>query len=240
MSPRLLATMAAAIALTAGLTACSGAALDAARSGSVHTRSEHQAGAANAAAPLAAKAATAAAKTVPAAARQVVCPVTASPLPARNVGDWRTERVPAGFAAVAAVECVRVPVAGPIDSITAEEKRQVAVNGLAALVSALRLPSAPARGLLPACLVTDAGLPSLALIGRDGQVIYATVPKGACGMPIEQVQASLNSMRWIVLGITPASPVIPQTGVSPGVPSPGLTGRPPLQGGPIHRLTPGG
>jgi hypothetical protein len=233
MSPRLLATMAAAIALTAGLTACSGAALVSARSSPARP-----AGAATARAAGLEDAAGAA--KVPAAARQVVCPVTASPLPTRNVGGWRTEHVPAGFAAVAVVECVRVPVAGPIRSISAEEKRQVAVQGLAALVSALRLPSAPRLRILPACMVSDAGLPSLALIGRDGQVIYATVPKGACGMPIEQVQASLDSMRWIVLGITPASPVIPQTGVSPGVPSPGLTGRPPLQGGPIHRLTPGG
>jgi hypothetical protein len=235
MSPRLIATMAAAIALTAGLTACSGNALDAARSGSSQARTEHGTGAANAAAPLAAKAAAAAAKTVPAAAKQVVCPVAGS-----TPVSWRTERVPAGFPAVAVVECFRVPVAGPSGSIRSDEKRQVAVHGLAALVRALRLPPAPRPAVVPACLVIGAGLPSLALIGRDGQVIYPAVPKGACGIPIEQVLASLNSMRWIVLGVTPAGPVIPQTGVSPAVPDPGLTGRPPLQGGPVHRLTPGG
>jgi hypothetical protein len=227
MSPRVLATVAAAIALTAGLTACSGAVADSARSSS------------NGAATARARSEDAAAATVPAAARQVLCPLAS--LPAQHAP---TELVPAGFAAVAVVDCVHVPAAGPSTGLGTEEKREVAVSGLAALLTALRLPSAPRRSPLPACLVTGAGIPQLTLIGRNGQVIHPTVPTSACGLPIEQVLASLTALHWISLGVTPGGPVIPQTAVSPlpaaGQPSIPSTGRPPLHGGPVHRLTPGG
>lgn len=248
MSPRALATKAAAAVLaitglTAGLTACSGAIADSARSGTngaatSRDGSEDAAGLGHAAAPAEATA-------VPAAARQVVCPIIATPIATSTVIGWRTEHLPAGFAAVAVVECVRVPAAGPSTGMRTEERREVAVGGLAALLRALRLPSSPRRSPLPACLVTDAGVPWLTLIGRDGQVIHPAIPTGACGLPIEPVLASLNALRWIPLGATPASPVIPQTAVSP-MPvtvlplSPLPTGRPPLQGGPVHRLTPAG
>jgi hypothetical protein len=248
MSPRALATMAAATVLattglTAGLTACSGAAADSARSsqsrsvGAATTRARGEDAASAARATVA----------IPAAANRVLCPAAASPISGSTLPGSRTENIPAGFAVAAVVECVRVPVPGPSSGTrTTEEKLEVAVRGLASLLRALRLPSAPRRSPLPACLVTDGGLPWLALIGRDGQVIHPAVPTGACGMPIEPVLASLNSLRWILLGVTPAGPVIPQTAVSPapaiGQPSPGQssTGRPPLQGGPVHRLTPSG
>jgi len=239
MSARALATMAAAIALTAGLTACSGAAAVPARSSqsraagaaTSRARGEDAAGAATAAVAVA----------IPAAARGVLCPLASQPVVHAPTGHAPTEHVPAGFAAVAVVDCVRAPAAAPGSGLGTEEKREVAVTGLAAVVRALRLPSSPRRSPLPACLVTDSGLPWLALIGRDGQVIHPTVPTAACGTPIEQVLAILNSLHWISLGVGPGSPVIPQTGVSP-VPATGLpsTGRPPLHGGPVHRITPSG
>ena len=227
MSRRVLATMtiATVVAITglaAGLTACSSAAAESSRSDppramtAVSTR--------GGGAPDAADARTA----VPPAARRLQCPAVSGP----------AEPVPAGFTPIAVVECVRVTVTLPGGAVRTEEKRQVAVAGLGSFLHALRLQKDPRGGAMPACLVLTPPVAWLALVDSHGQVIHPAIPAVSCSMPVQPVWKSLRSLRWITLGFAPAPRILP---IDPSVaPSDDvLSGRPPLEGGPVHRLTPG-
>jgi hypothetical protein len=223
--PTVVAAIALVTGLAAGLTACAGAAAQPARSdppgvtgtGATGTGATGGVGIGAATAPV----------IVRAAARRVRCPAIGLP----------TEPVPAGFAPVAVVECVRVSVAVPGGGAKIEEKREVAVGWLSALVHALRQPSAPRKGLQLGCMVPVFAVPWLELIDRTGQVIHPEIPVGVCGLPVVPVQTSLRSLRWVSLGVSPALPMIePSTAPSDEL----VTGqRPPIEGGPVHRLTPG-
>jgi hypothetical protein len=215
VGPTVAPMVVTAIALAAGLTACSGAAAEPARSDPPPRATSAVTagvGIGIATAPVA----------VRAAARRLKCPAEGFP----------TQPVPAGFTSVAVVECLRVTVTAPGGGLKTEEKREVAVSGLAALLRALRQPSARLRGGVPACMVPASAVPWLELIGRDGQEVHPALPVDSCSMPIVAVRTSLRSLRWVSLGVTPATPVV--------APSDDLvTGRPPIEGGPVHRLTPG-
>lgn len=106
------------------------------------------------------------------------------------------ERPPAGFVAGAAVECILWPVSlanvpqGQLVFI-----KRVADRGLAPLVAALRrrsIQSSP-RLMCPVPLIT---IPTVFLIGRDGQVIRPGIPTGGCGMPLQQVLTALHLVPW--------------------------------------------
>jgi hypothetical protein len=219
MFPRVHLTVVAAIALAAGLTACSGAA-------AVPARSDPPRAAARGATGAGAADVASARAAVPPAARQVRCPATSGP----------TEPIPAGFTPIAVVECIRVTVRTPGGRVTDEEKRQVAVTGLRPLVRALRLVQPRlASGAIPACLIPASPMGWVELVGPRGQLIHPAIPVGSCGVPIPPVVTSLNRLRWITLGVVPAPRIVP-----PIEPSGGLDGgRPPIEGGPVHRLTAG-
>jgi hypothetical protein len=202
-----LATAAVALILTAALAACGSAAApqsaaatkagQSAATGSAHGSSSS---------PPSGSAATGNGQAqVLAEARRVTCPpdgagVRVLPGPGRTQPG---EPIPAGFRALAVVECVRIPVIAPVTGGPIVEKRRVAFAGLGRLVAALRLPSTPRRrGLVPACLAPVANLPWLALIGPDDRLVHPRIPVGLCGLPIVPVLVILSSLHWRTLGTT--------------------------------------
>lgn len=103
-------------------------------------------------------------------------------------------RLPAGFVAEIAVLCA--PAMKPAHNngqVVFIER--VADHGLAALVAALRRPSArPAPGII--CPVQLVIVPPLFLVSADGQVIRPVIPADACGSPQQQVLTALQQVPW--------------------------------------------
>ncbi len=158
---------------------------------------------------------------VPAAARDLICP------PGPAIGRLKpllSQAIPAGFSPVAVVQCLSAGGIAPVHGQWNYVQKEVAVAGLGPLVTALRAASARhnGAGLAPGCPVLAAVVPRLALIGRDGAVIYPRIPVTMCGAPIQPVVASLAALHWIGLG-NPIGlqPVEPQGIEPPGAAPPG-------------------
>jgi hypothetical protein len=203
-----LATAGGALLLAAAVAACASAAPGpaAGANGQAAAGSGHSS-AASGQAP-----ATASQSRVLAAARRVKCPPQASisSQPARSHG----EPIPAGFTAVAVVECVRLPAIVPVGGTPIVELRRVAVAGLGPLLTALHLPSTSrSRSIDIACLTPAVAFPLIVLIGTDGQLVRPKVPTGLCGQPITAVQASLNALHWQTIGSTKGVSIGPHLGV---------------------------
>jgi hypothetical protein len=104
-------------------------------------------------------------------------------------------RLPAGFVAAAAVECVPA-----LRSLTHRHGRpvftkRVADHGLAPLVAALRSPPGqPTPGVI--CPVPPP-MPVLFLFGLGGQIIRPVIPVGGCQIPLQQALTALQRVPWV-------------------------------------------
>jgi hypothetical protein len=238
LTPSLLATLVLALAVTvAGCTSGPGAIRSAASGGnSAAGGSGSTAGGSAGGGGAAAGGGSAGAgggatvANVPAAARDLICP------PVVEFGRLRpllSPAIPAGFEPVAVVQCLSAGGIAPVNGERSYVEKEAAVTGLGPLLTALRAPSARPAGVGPAaaCPVMVTGVPRLALIGRDGAVIYPRIPVTVCGEPIQPVVESLGALQWIMLGSTgplqgqppdveppgvePPGPVAPQTAALP-------------------------
>jgi hypothetical protein len=73
---------------------------------------------------------------------------------------------------------------------------RVANRGLAALVAALRRPSAPpSPGLI--CAAQLVAGPVLFLIDRDGHIVRPVIPTDECGLPQSAVLGTLQHLPWL-------------------------------------------
>ena len=162
-------------------------------------------------------------RAVPPAARLVTCPAGLLDTDLARRQYPPTQPVPPGFQPIAAIECILVGTSRSAGHLTLTIRRQLAVTDLDRLVTALREPPPrPPAGTFRVCPAIVYVLPWIALVGSDGQVIHPLVPTGPCGQPVPQVISSLAALPWISLG-------------NQSVASP----RPPLQGAPVHEITPG-
>jgi hypothetical protein len=164
-----------------------------------------------------------AAANVPVAARALICPPNAlvGSDPLRPVG----QTIPAGFQAVAVVQCAPVGTIAPATGAWTYVRKEVAITGLGPLLTALRERSDLRVG--PNCLLPFTIRPRIALIGIDGAVIYPRIPVGVCGAPIPQVDASLAALHWIKLSTTiEPQPLRPQDPAGQGVLAPSTAVRP--------------
>jgi hypothetical protein len=154
------------------------------------------------------------AANVPAAAIEIACPAPLA-LPQYALGP-SSQIIPAGFRPVAVVQCV-VTSAVALHSEGAHVLKEAALADLGPLVAALREPSAGRAGVSPpaGCPVLAVAPPGLALVGRDGAVIYPRIPVTVCGAPIQAVAASLAALHWIVLGTTRVPQGVQPQGVQP-------------------------
>jgi hypothetical protein len=143
---------------------------------------------------------------VPAVARTLICPPLSFEGPSTE--QPTNQAIPAGFQAVAVVQCAPVGAIAP-GSLNYVRK-EVAITGLGPLLAALRKPSAVRNAAHPECLLPFMIMPRLALVGSDGAVIYPRIPVSVCGAPIPQVGASLTALHWIKLSITRESQRLPQ------------------------------
>ncbi len=169
---------------------------------------------------------------VPAAARNLICPPV---LTGGRLNPLLSQAIPAGFSAVAVVRCLPAGGIAPVRGQWTYVQKEAAVAGLGPLLTALRAPSArhSGAGVAPGCPVLAAVVPRLALIGRDGAVIYPRIPVTVCGAPVQAVLASLGALHWIGLG----NPVGLQPVQPPGVQPPGV--QPPGPGTPQTAALPG-
>jgi hypothetical protein len=152
-----------------------------------------------------------AAANVPAAAMALSCP-----LPGLAFGPLKTpgtagQVIPAGFSPVAVVQCRAGGAIAPVTGDGNYVRKEVAVAGLGPLLIALREPSAPRAGPgpTPGCPILTVAVPELALIGRDGSVIYPRIPVTVCDAAIQPVTASLAGLHWIPLS-TSGAPAVGQ------------------------------
>jgi hypothetical protein len=224
LPPSLLATLVVALAVTvAGCTSGPGATRSAASGGnSAAGGSGSTAGGGGAAAGGGSAGAGGAATVanVPAAARDLICP------PVFEFGRLRpllSPAIPARFEPVAVVQCLSAGGIAPVNGERSYVEKEAAVTGLGPLLTALRAPSARPAGVGPvaACPVMVTGVPRLALIGRDGAVIYPRIPVTVCGEPIQPVVDSLAALQWIMLGSTGPLQGQPPNVEPPGVEPPG-------------------
>jgi hypothetical protein len=153
------------------------------------------------------------AANVPAAARTLICPPLSFEGP--NTERPLNQAIPAGFQAVAVVQCVPVGAIAPASLNYV--RKEVAITGLGPLLAALRKPSGFRNAVHPDCLLPFMIMPRLALVGSDGAVIYPRIPVNVCGAPIPEVGTSLAALHWIKL----STQFEPQgaTGINPGGPA---------------------
>jgi hypothetical protein len=144
--------------------------------------------------------------SVPAVARTLICPPLSFDGP--NTKQPLNQAIPAGFQAVAVVQCAPVGAIAPASLNYV--RKEVAITGLGPLLAALRKPSAARNAVHPECLLPFMIMPRLALVGSDGAVIYPRIPVSVCGAPIPQVGASLAALHWIKLSITREPQRLPQ------------------------------
>ena len=152
-----------------------------------------------------------AAANVPAVARTLICPPLSFEGP--NTERPLNQAIPAGFQAVAVVQCVPVGAIAPASLNYV--RKEVAITGLGPLLAALRKPSGVRNAAHPECLLPFMIMPRLALVGSDGAVIYPRIPVNVCGAPIPLVGASLAALHWIKLSTT-REPQLPQQQDPPG------------------------
>ena len=215
-----LAMAAAALLLTLALAACGSAA--APQSASAGSDGQAEAGSGHSSAAGSPEAATASQAGVLAAERRVKCPAAGNIT--NSASGSHGKPVPAGFVAVAVVECLSVPAIVPVAGTPILEVRRVAVAGLGPLLAALRLPSTPrSRNMLTWCVAQVRAGPLIALIGTGDQVVRPKVPVGSCGLPITAVQTSLNSLHWRTLSVTKGVSIgphlrVPVANITPALP----------------------
>lgn len=143
------------------------------------------------------------------ATRRVSSPLVHFTVPGLTIAPpaWRVQcgkpgrqprtRLPAGFVAASAVECVPA-----LPSLAHQHGRpiftkRVADHGLAPLVAALRRPPGqPTPGVI--CPVPPP-TPVLFLIGRDGQIIRPMIPATGCQSPLQQALTALQRVPWVTV-----------------------------------------
>jgi hypothetical protein len=154
------------------------------------------------------------AANVPPAATALICPLPGpvfGPLPTPGASG---QVIPAGFSPVAVVQCRSGGAIAPVAGDGNYVRKEVAVADLGPLLAALRETSAlrGGPGPRPGCPILTAAVPDLALIGRDGSVIYPQIPVTVCGAAIQPVTASLAVLHWIPLSTTEAPQVVQPQG----------------------------
>jgi hypothetical protein len=197
--------VAAALAACAGESAGGGNGVTAAGSAGASTGSAGASAATGvgAAAPAGEASGGGTAANVLAEAKALICPPPGPALGRLNAGAAR-QVIPAGFSPVAVVQCRATGAIAPVAGQLAYVRKEVAVADLRPLLVALQEPSAPRSGPgpTPGCPVLTMPVPELALIGRDGTVIYPRIPVTVCGAAIAPVTASLAVLHWITLSTT--------------------------------------
>jgi hypothetical protein len=155
-----------------------------------------------------------AAANVPAVAKALICPLPGTAFGPLNAPGTAGQVIPAGFSPVAVVQCRAGGAIAPVIRDGSYVRKEVAVADLGPLLTALREPSAPRTSPGPTlrCPILIVAVPDLALIGRDGSVIYPRIPVTVCGAAIQPVTASLAVLHWIPLSTTGA----PQVGQPQG------------------------
>ena len=125
------------------------------------------------------------------------CPSSATdPAIAKLKADAALVPLPADFQAVAAVRCGTMLRTVPGDGEWQFADAQRADSGLAALLTALRLPSqTPPTGDF-ACAAIGMLLPDFGLVDASGNVIKPRLPQTYCGLPLNQVLTALNALPW--------------------------------------------
>ena len=107
-------------------------------------------------------------------------------------------RLPAGFAAEAAILCdTAIKLVHKREHAVFTER--VADRGLAPLIAALRRPSAPSTPGVscPAQLATL----QLFLIDHHGQIIRPAIPVAGCELPQQQFLAALRHVPWVTVHV---------------------------------------
>jgi hypothetical protein len=141
---------------------------------------------------------------VPAVAKALICPLLGPAFERPNAQGSSGQVIPPGFSPVAVVQCGPGGVIAPVVGERNLVRKEVAVADLQPLLTALGEPSArrAGPGPQPGCPVLTVAATELALIGRDGTVIYPRIPVTVCGSPIQPVTASLAALHWIPLSTT--------------------------------------
>jgi hypothetical protein len=212
-----------ALAVAAALAACAGESAGGGNSATATGSAGASTGSAGASAGNGAGAAAPAgqasgggtAANVPAAAKALICPPPRPAFGQPNAPGAAGQVIPAGFSPVAVVQCRAAGAIEPLAGQLTYVRKEVAVADLRPLLAALQEPSAPRAGPgpTPGCPVLITALPELALIGRDGSVVYPRIPVTVCGAAIAPVTASLDALHWITLGTTgPQQAGQPQAG----------------------------
>lgn len=141
-----------------------------------------------------------AAANVPVAARKLICPPVS--FGGSSLRPPLGQAIPAGFHAVAVVQCIPAAAIDPAGRQGTDVRKEVAIAGFGPLLTALREPSDLRVDVLRECLLPFTIMARLALVGSDGAVIYPRIPVNVCGAPIPQVGARLAALHWIQLGTT--------------------------------------
>jgi hypothetical protein len=205
-----------------GTAAAGGAAAAHGSAGATHGSSGDGTGTATGGGTGAAAGGTAA--NVPAAAKALICPLPGRAFAGLNPSGPPGQGIPAGFSPVAVVRCLPVGGIAPAGGQWSYVRKEAAVAGLGPLLTALQEPTARhgLTGLVQGCPILVTVVPRLALIGRDGAVLYPQIPVTVCGIPRGPVLASLAALHWIMLsthiglqGISPEGVVTRQTAVRP-------------------------
>ena len=209
--------VAAALAACAGESAGGGHGVTAAGSAGASTGSAGASAGngAGAAAPAGQGSGGGTAANVPAAAKALICPPPLSAFGPPNAPGSAGQVIPAGFSPVAVVQCRAAGAIAPVAGQLTYVRKEVAVADLQPLLAALQQPSAPRAGPgpTPGCPVLTLAVPELALIGRDGSVVYPRIPVTVCGAAIAPVTASLDALHWITVSTTgPQQAGQPQAG----------------------------
>lgn len=125
------------------------------------------------------------------------CPTSAAdPAIAKLRADTTQVPLPAGFDAVAVVECKTVAQTVPGDGEWQFADAQRADSGLAALLAALRLPSQPPPSGTYACTAIGMVQPYFGLVDANGNVIRPRLPQTACGLPQIKALDALSALSW--------------------------------------------
>jgi hypothetical protein len=102
--------------------------------------------------------------------------------------------LPAGFRAVEAVRCRSGLRTVPGNGVWQTDEADVADSGLAPLVAALELPSAPKTESV--CSAVGFVLPNFALVDASGAIVRPKLPEDGCGEPLQQALTALSALPW--------------------------------------------
>jgi hypothetical protein len=130
-----------------------------------------------------------------------------------------TGSLPASFVPVSAERCVDGAQTIPGKGLWATATLERADSGLAALVAALRQPSAgPAAHACPALAMIP---PAVVLTSATGQQLIPRIPHSSCGLTQSQVLIALDGLHWstvsvrLITQITTAAPTVSGTPRTP-------------------------